>query len=367
MKKQKQKNSTNMRLTLKLSLLVLVLIASAEVLTFTSTIVIGYVMGGGSNDTVTVLSSVICSIIIGGLLSFLVGNIILRPLSNLIAATKKVAKGDYTAHLDMSWNEKHTIRELNELISSFNEMTAELSANEMFKKDFIANFSHEFKTPLASICGFARQIHEGDLTPAQQREFSKIILDEANYLSVMSSNTLLLTNIENKDIIADKTSFSLDEQLRNSMLMLEPIWDEKNIEIDMELDEVTFFWNEQLLAHVWNNLFDNAVKFTPEGGRIYVSCRSAAGVITIRIRDTGCGIPQESLPHIFEKFYQADVSHSTKGNGLGLPLCKRITELCGGRISVHSSSEGTEFTVTLYEEKDGSADITRRRKNSSKS
>lgn len=346
--KRKQAPGTN-RLTLKLSLFVLVLITAAEILTFTSTLIIGWAVGGGSNDTITVLSSVISSILIGGLLSFLAGKVILSPLTSLIHATKRVTKGDYTAHLDMKWNKKLTVRELSELIESFNEMTNELSANEMFKKDFIANFSHEFKTPLASICGFARQLQAGDLTPEQQKEFSKIILDEAQYLSVMSSNTLLLTNIENKDIISDKTVFSLDEQLRSCMLHLEPQWSEKNIEIDMELDEVEFFWNEQLLAHVWNNLFDNAVKFTPEGGRISVSCHSAADVITIRIRDTGTGIPQESLPHIFEKFYQADASHGTKGNGLGLPLVKRIITLCGGRISVHSKeNEGTEFTVILY-------------------
>ncbi len=354
---RKQAPGTN-RLTLKLSLFVLCLIAAAEILTFTSTLIIGWVVGDGSSDTVTVLSSVISSIFIGGLLSFLAGKIILSPLTGLIHATKRVAKGDYTAHLDMKWNKKLTVRELGELIESFNEMTNELSANEMFKKDFIANFSHEFKTPLASICGFARQLQDGDITSEQQKEFSKIILDEAQYLSVMSANTLLLTNIENKDIVSDKSSFSLDEQLRNCMLRLEPQWSEKDIEIDMELDEVQFFWNEQLLAHVWNNLFDNAVKFTPKGGSIKVSCKSAANVITVRISDTGEGISQEALPHIFEKFYQADSSHGTKGNGLGLPLVKRIVKLCGGRISVHSNlGEGTEFTVTLYQDENRPGDV----------
>ena len=348
-KKKKKQGTTG--LTMKLSLLVLILIAAAEVLTFSATIIIDMVMGEGTSSTLSVLISVISSIVIGGLLAILVGNIVLRPLSNLIAAAKRVTKGDYTAHLDMGWNEQHTVKELKDLIRAFNEMTQELSANEMFKKDFIANFSHEFKTPLASICGFARQFQSGDLTSEQQREFAKIILDEAQYLSVMSSNTLLLTNIENKDIVSDKTSFSLDEQLRSCMLRLEPQWDEKNIEIDMELDEVSFFWSEQLLAHVWSNLFDNAVKFTPEGGRISVSCHQGAGVITVRVTDSGKGIAEEDLPHIFEKFYQADRSHATKGNGLGLPLAKRIIDMCGGQISVHCpSGGGTEFTVKLYED-----------------
>ncbi len=348
-KKKKQVKGIN-RLTLKLSLFVLGLIAAAETLTFTSTLVIGWV-AGGTNDTVTVFSSMLSSIFIGGLLSFLIGKIILSPLMSLIDATKRVTKGDYTAHINMDWNEKLTVRELAELIRSFNEMTNELSANELFKKDFIANFSHEFKTPLASICGFARQLQAGNLTPEQQKEFSKIILDEAEYLSVMSQNTLLLTSIENRDIVSDKTEFSLDEQLRDCMLRLEPQWSEKKIEIDMELDEVRYVWNEQLLAHVWNNLFDNAVKFTPEGGSISVLCKYAAGEITVRVKNTGEGIPESALPHIFEKFYQADSSHGTKGNGLGLPLVKRMVELCGGRISVHSTcGRDTEFTVVIYPE-----------------
>ena len=158
-----------------------------------------------------------------------------------------------------------------------------------------------------------------------------------------------MTRVENKDIVSEKTTFSLDEQLRGCMIRLEPQWSAKNIDIDMEeLEDVSFFWNEQLLAHVWNNLFDNAVKFTPEGGTICTSCKRQNGEVTVVIADSGCGISEDALPHIFEKFYQADSSHATKGNGLGLPLVKRIVELCGGDITVGSElGKGTEFTVTL--------------------
>ena len=354
--KRRKKRRYTTRLTFKLALMVLVVFAIAEALTFTGVIIIGF-LGGGTNDTATMIASIGASIVIGGLLAIIAGNIVLHPLAELIKATRKVIQGDYTAHLEMSWKEKYTVAELNQLIAMFNEMTEELSRTEMFRKDFIANFSHEFKTPLASICGFARQLHEGGLTPEQQKEFSKIILDEAEYLSVMSANTLLLTNMENRDIISDKTTFSLDEQLRGCMLKLEPRWSEKNIDIDMDLDETEFFWNEQLLAHVWNNLFDNAVKFTPENGRIRVKCREGSGVITVRVQNSGDGIPNDALPHIFEKFYQADASHATKGNGLGLPLAKRVLSLCGGQISVHSAEgKGTEFTVTLYRDKNRPTD-----------
>lgn len=336
------------RLGMKLTILTLFIILGADILTFTSTIVLGY-LTGGTNNTTQVISSVIASIVIGVLLSFVIGNTVLKPLSELIKATKRVMGGDYTVRLEMGWIEKHTVRELRELISDFNDMTEELRNTELFRKDFISSFSHEFKTPLVSIRGFARQLYEGDLTPEQQREFSKIILDETEYLSVLSQNTLLLTGLENRDIVSEKTLFSLDEQLRDCMIRLEPQWSDKDIEIDMEgLEEVRFFWNEQLLAHIWNNLFDNAVKFTPRGGAIRVSCAERNGSVTVTVADTGCGIPKEALPHIFEKFYQADSSHATKGNGLGLPLVKKITELCGGNVDVRSEpGKGTEFTVTL--------------------
>lgn len=345
---KKEKKRGRYRLGLWLSLLTLIIVLGADVLTFTATLVIGMVTGG-TNDTLEVFGSVISSIVIGTLLSFIVGNTVLKPLWELIVATKRLASGDYTAQIKIGWSEKHTVRELSELIKNFNDMSAELRNTEMFRKDFISNFSHEFKTPLASIRGFARQLYDGNLTPEQQKEFSKIILDETEYLSALSANTLLLTSLENKDIVSEKTRFSLDEQLRRCMLHLEPQWSEKDIEIDMEgLESIGFFWNEQLLDHVWNNLFDNAVKFTPEGGLITVSCKKEGKSVRVIVSDSGEGIPETALPHIFDKFYQADASHATKGNGLGLPLVKRIVELCRGTIEVESElGKGTKFTVSL--------------------
>lgn len=338
------------RLGLKLSLLILMITVSADILSFTARLIIDFVVMNGNSDTETVIASVASSIVIGTLLSFIAGSMFLKPLVELVRATKRVSEGDYSVQIDIGWAEKHTVRELSDLIKVFNEMTRELNRTAMFNNDFIASFSHEFKTPLVSIRGFARQLYNGNLTPEQQKEFSKIILEETEYLSELSSNTLLLTKLETSDIVSDKKEFQLDEQLRTCMLRLESHWTEKDIDISMELDEVKFCWNEQLLSHVWNNLFDNAVKFTPEGGTIFVSCRRNAGVITIRVRDSGVGIPTEALPHIFEKFYQADSSHATKGNGLGLPLAKKIVEQCGGRIGVQSEAgKGTEFTVILPE------------------
>lgn len=339
------------RLGMKLTILSAIIILAAEIMAFTATIVIGF-LTGGTNNTVQVIGSIVASFFIGSLMAFAITNTILKPLSELVKATKRVTNGDFNVSLEIGWAERRTLKELRELIRDFNEMTEELRNTEMFRNDFISNFSHEFKTPLVSIRGFARQLYEGDLTPEQQREFSKIILDETEYLSKLSQNTLLITNLENKDIVTDKTEFPLDELLRDCMIRLEPQWSEKNIDIVMELDEVRFYWNEPLLAHVWNNLFDNAVKFTPANGSVAVSLKLENGLIIVRVKDNGCGIPEESLPYIFEKFYQADASHATKGNGLGLPLVKKIVELCGGDISVSSEpGKGTEFTVELREKK----------------
>ena len=340
------------RLGIKMMLLTLIIMVSADVLIFTTTIVIDMI-GGGESNTVQIIASLAASIIIGTMLAFAVGIVVLKPLSELIKGTKRVMEGDYSVRIDVGWVEKRTIRELRALIRDFNEMVEELQNTEMFRRDFISNFSHEFKTPLASIRGFARQLCEGGLDPEQQREFSKIILDETEYLSVMSQNTLLLTNIENRDIVPDRTDFSLDEQLRTCMLRLEPQWSGKDIEIDMEeMENVRFFWNEQLLAHIWNNLFDNAVKFTPEGGTIRVSCKRENSTVKVTVSDSGCGISEDALPHIFEKFFQADRSHATNGNGLGLALVKKIVELDGGDINVVSApGQGTVFTVTLRDGK----------------
>ena len=337
------------RLGMKMMLLTLAIIVSSEILTFTSAIVIGYVTGETTGPT-EIIGLTVASILIGGILAFFMTNSILKPLSSLTKATKRVANGDYTVKLDESdFITRHTLKELRQLISDFNKMTEELANTELFRNDFVSNFSHEFKTPLSSIRGFARQLCEGDLNDEQQREFSRIILEETEYLSSLAANIQLLTSLDNKGIIEDKKLYSLDEQLRNCMLSLEPVWSEKNIELNLsDVSDVKFYFNEQLMSHVWHNLFDNAIKFTPDNGQISVLCRQENAEITVEVTDSGCGIPEEAIPHIFEKFYQADHSHAVKGNGLGLSLVKKIVELSGGKISVSSViGKGTTFKIKL--------------------
>lgn len=268
----------------------------------------------------------------------------LRPIQRVSEAMKKVAAGDFSQRV----HEKHATGEIRELVDCYNRMAEELSDIEMFRSDFINNFSHEFKTPIVSIRGFARQLERDDLTEEQRREYAHIIARESERLANMSSNILLLTGYENIQIITDKTNYSLDEQLRSCILLLEKQWSDKELELDLQLDDITYYGNEEMMNHVWVNLLNNAVKFSPQGGLLEVSCMRVQNFIQVQITDHGEGMTSETQARIFEKFYQGDTAHATEGNGLGLPLANRIVQLCGGKIAVTSAPNmGATFTVYL--------------------
>jgi len=293
------------------------------------------------------------SVILGTVIAYFASKKFLKPLNNMIKATKIIAKGNFKVKVP----EVSNPGVLRELLESFNKMTEELGGIEIFRNDFINNFSHEFKTPIVSIKGFAKQLKQDSLPKEQQREYIEIIIKECERLSAMSSKVLLLTKLENQQIITDKKDYSLDEQIRNCILLLEKQWDKKNITFNVELAPAVFNGNEEMLSHVWLNLLDNAIKYSRENGEIAVSCRetrkvNAAGGIEktteVKITDSGIGMDENTLKHIFEKFYQGDPARSDSGNGLGLPLVKRIIELCGGRISVQSEKDkSTSFYIYL--------------------
>jgi signal transduction histidine kinase len=286
----------------------------------------------------------IVSSFVGTVISSVVSYQLLRPLRELIAATKTVAKGDFSVRLEV----ENQIGEMAELIESFNLMTEDLSGIEMFRSDFINTFSHEFKTPIVSIRGFAKQLRNENLTDAERREYADIIISESERLTKLSSNILLLSKLENQSILSDQTVFSLDEQLRSDILLLEKQWTKKNLEIVPELNEVEYCGNAEVLSQLWVNLLSNAIKFTPEGGRIMIQLTKDNESVKVMIRDNGIGMSNDTLQHIFEKFYQGDRSHSVEGNGLGLALVKRIVELCGGSISIESEEgNGTTVYVSL--------------------
>lgn len=267
-----------------------------------------------------------------------------RPMDELMDAMHRVSQGDF----DVRVEEEDLPGQMSDLMHSFNDMAEELGSIELFRKDFINNFSHEFKTPIVSIRGFAKQLERDDLTEEQRREYTSIIISESERLANMSSNILLLTKLENQQIVTDKQDYALDEQLRSCILLLEKQWTEKNIELSLGLDEVVYHGNEEMMSHVWVNLIGNAIKFSPEGGLLEVGCVRRADGIVVTVRDHGEGMDAATQARIFEKFFQGDSAHATEGNGLGLSLVRRIVELCGGKIELDSApGRGTSFTVIL--------------------
>ena len=295
--------------------------------------------------TALVAASLLASAIIGTGLAAIVSKWFLSPLKEVVLATDKIAKGDYKVQLKESFD---ATSDVGMLQRSFNHMARELDSIEMFRKDFINNFSHEFKTPIVSVRGFAHQLQAGGLSHEEEREYIAIIASESDRLAKMATNVLLLSKLENQQIVTEKTHFDLDEQIRTCLVLLEKHWAEKDIELDIDLDRATYYFNEDMLSEVWINLFGNAIKFTPKGGKISCILRRTETGIRVSIGDTGKGMSPDVLEHIFEKFYQGDQSHSGDGNGIGLTIVSRILELCKGRISVDSSPGiGSVFTVIL--------------------
>ena len=272
---------------------------------------------------------------------------ILAPLNEMIEATERISKGDFKIHIQETFDEKS---DFGILQRSFNHMARELDGIEMFRKDFINNFSHEFKTPIVSIQGFAHQLQAGGLTPEEEREYIRIIAAESDRLAKMSTNILLLSKLENQAIVTEQTEFWLDEQLRTCLVLLEKQWGAKGIELNIDLEAVKYRSNEDMLSQLWLNLFSNAIKFTPEGGTVSCILKSSSDHITVQISDTGIGIPESDLTHIFDRFYRVDKARSreTGGTGLGLSIVKQIVNLHDGDITVTSAeNQGSTFTITL--------------------
>ncbi len=288
--------------------------------------------------------ALLISSIIGTSISAVANEKVLRPLNQLIKATKIISTGNF----DVRVEEMNNISEISSLLRGFNHMAKELDSIELFRNDFINNFSHEIKTPIVSISGFAKQLQNENLSPQKRKEYTDIIISESERLSNMSTNILLLTNYENQQIITNQSEYELDEQIRNCIILLEKKWTKKNLGIDIDLIPVKMFGNAEMLSHLWLNLLDNAIKYSAYNGHISISSSQDADSIQVMISDCGNGMDDEVLKNIFVKFYQGDKSHIMPGNGLGLSIVKRIVELYDGKIAVKSKpGQGTTFTVYL--------------------
>ena len=299
-------------------------------------------------DTAVLIGAVALScLLVGAIVSSVTSKFILNRINKISHGMLEISKGNYKMRVEEK-DKGGALSEFGALEKTFNQMAADLDGIEMFRNDFINNFSHEFKTPIVSIRGFARQLQSENLTDEQRSEYINIIVAESERLSNMSNNVLLLSKLENQQIVTGKTEFDLDEQIRNCILLLEKSWSDKNIELDFELDDVKYTFNEEMLSNVWINLFSNAIKFTNDGGRISCRLRIEDDHVICTVSDNGIGMSQDVLERIFEKFYQGDTSHSSFGNGIGLNVVKRIITLANGKIDVESEvGTGSTFKVTL--------------------
>jgi len=290
-----------------------------------------------------VIGLLLFSVFLGTIVAGLFGKLALRPIRKVIEATHKVAGGNFNVRLDIQ-----SIYELEELSKSFNKMAHELSTTETLRGDFINNISHEFKTPIALISGYAQLLKEKDLTETEQQDYLDTIMAESERLTTLSTNILNLSKYEHLEIVADVSTFRIDEQLRRVVIQLEPKWAAKSINIEIETDDINFTGNPDLTQQVLLNLIDNAIKFSNKDGFIRVRLKDFKNGICLRVKDDGIGMDENEQSHIFDRFYQGDSSRSKEGHGLGLSIVKRIVDLCGGEISVHSlKGEGSEFIVWL--------------------
>ena len=271
-----------------------------------------------------------------------------HPVRKITEATSKMMDGDFSVRVD-SVSKFANDDSFNEIIEAINKMAEELSGVETLRTDFIANVSHEMKTPLAVIRNYGTLLQSPDLPEEKRVEYAKAITDASRRLSDMMTNILKLSRLENQQIYPNLSTFDLGEQLCESLLQYESTWEKKNIEIETDLAEgVLVSADAELLSLVWNNLFSNAFKFTEDGGRVTLTLTADEDYATVQVSDTGCGMSAEVGAHIFEKFYQGDASRATQGNGLGLALVKRVVDITQGEIGVESAvGVGTTFTVRI--------------------
>ncbi len=288
------------------------------------------------------------TLLIGILVTSQLSKYFFDPIKKLGEAMGKVADGDFTVELST----RSTAKEVQEIYSGFNLMTHELRNMEILQTDFVSSASHEFKTPVSAIDGYASLLSACDDLTEEHREYIEKIQFNTKRLSSLTGSVLLLSKLENQEIQTNQSQFLVDEQIRQSIVALEPQWEKKNVELDVELCEVKYWGNELLMRHVWDNLISNAIKFTPVGSTIKLRLTKKDDKIIFVVEDEGCGIPGEALRHVFDKFYQADSAHKQEGSGLGLALVEKILLLEKGTVKAENiESGGCRFTVTLRTKK----------------
>ena len=266
-----------------------------------------------------------------------------KEIKILSEGIKHLAEGDFDYQIPLK--KKYALLEV---YSNFNKMCEELKSVQILRNDFINSYSHEFKTPIASINGFAELLLDKNITDLEREEYLKIIIEETNRLSKLATNTILLSKLSTQQIVTDIEDYDLSEQIRQCSIILSKRWLEKDIEFTCALPTVIYTGNRELMQHLWLNIISNAIDYTPRGGEIAISLEEKDDAVIANIADSGEGMDEETLKHVFDPYFQGDMSRSSKGLGLGLAISKRICELCGGSIKAESAlGEGSLFTITL--------------------
>ncbi len=303
---------------------------------------------------ITFVNILLLSLIFSLIDAFRRNSMITKPVKKIQKGLDNVMKGDFVTKIEYIYGEDSG-NEFDTIITGLNKMIDELSGVETLRTDFIANVSHELKTPLAVMQNYGTLLQSPDLSEEKRIEYGKAIQEQTKRLSTLVMNILKLNKLENQQIYPNVEKFYLGEQLCECMLEFESVWEEKDIEINVDInEEVQIEADKELLSLVWNNLMSNALKFTERDGQVSLALKCDEAFAYVEVKDTGCGMSAETGKNIFKKFYQGDTSHATKGNGLGLALVKRVIDICGGEISVSSRlGEGSTFTVKLRRSDNG--------------
>lgn len=280
---------------------------------------------------------------IGTLVILLVVRQVVKPIRTLSVATREVAKGNFDITL-----RSDSIDEIGQLTNEFNTMVTKLRSMDTLRKDFVSNVSHEFRTPMTSLKGFALLLRENNVSDEQRKEYSDIMIKESERLIALSNDLLWISELDNRIVPKEAETFLLDEQIRKVVLFLEPQWSKKNLSFHIDMGETHFTGQKDLLWQVWLNLIQNAIKFSDEGEEISLRIEKGEKTIAVQVQDNGVGMTKEAVGRIFERFYKEDKARTVEGNGLGLVICKKIVELCGGEIAVKSEkNKGSTFSVIL--------------------
>lgn len=318
-------------------------LVAGGLLAFGAILLTAYLIGDSVMNPLWIVGMIPLMAIVAVPITFIVYRQIKKNLTVLLSGMEEVANGNLEVYIPTA----HA-RDFASVYENFNKMVGEIQSGERLRTDMLDLFSHELKTPVSSIGGFSDMLLTKDLPEEKRRQYLEIIKQESDRLANLIQNVLLISKLDAQEIVPHKEKYNLAEQIQNCVISVEKSWSDKNIDMSAELDNITYNGNEEMMKSLWLNLINNAVKYTPDGGRISITLKGGETGITFSVEDSGIGMSEEVLKHIFERRYRADNKSLSGGQGLGLSIAKRIAVLCGGSITVTSKeNEGSCFTVKL--------------------